>query len=303
MGIEQACELPTDRREETNEGTLYVFLHGLIGVRCHSQPPTGVDPTIELLIPNVGARHSYRIGEFLGETTLQPSTVPYVLRNVEPGPATTFDRTRHLVTRDLRNVCDGADIYARIILPGAATIHSLLQVDLKDVIEDPCDHFRNCKGIATMVPVLEYSFKDPRKVALGGERLNVAPIKVRGRWYMNLHIFAEEDVERVDDHTLGGFDAVTALFDFDCAPKLASVANIAPPNPDWRQRPHGTIRAEFSSLSARTRELGFLGRDVRQAFLHQKPALLHTSSVGADPLTCTTVVTQPPDEQMSGGEK
>jgi hypothetical protein len=283
-------------KEKSNAGTLYVFLHGLIGVRCQ-----GPGQGIELLIPDVGTEHSYRIGEFIGETTLQPSPAPYHLRNVDAGPVESFDPGAHLVTNELHDLCDGAKLYARILLPGAAAIHSVLKVDLSGVIEDPAGRLCQTK-IATMIPVLEYSFRDPRKVALSGDRLNVAPIKDKdGHWYMNLHIFAEEDLERTDDHTLGGFDAVAALFDFDCPPRLASVANI--PVPYWGPRPKGTTKIEFASLALRTRELGYLGRSVREDILKHVPAVVHVSSVGADPLTCTPLITQLSNAQSSGENK
>src|SRR5580658_9504832 len=195
-------------------GTLYVFLHGLIGI---VDGPTGLD----LRIPNVGAVHSYRYGEFLGEVTLQPSSAPYLISNIKGG-ADRFDPREHLVTTTNFPACAQADLYARICLPFPIKIHSILQVDLTGAIEDPLGHLPNPK-IATMVPVLEYSYDDPRLVLFGSDPLDVAPLYHHGHAYSSLHIFAEEDEERLEDHDIAGFSAVASLFEFPCPPRLISL--------------------------------------------------------------------------------
>lgn len=264
-------------------GTLYVFLHGLIGVL---DQPSGID----LLIPNVGAVHTYRYGEFLGEVTLQPSIAPYYLRNVNPGTA-RFDPQFHLVTTSAFPVCQQPNLYARIKLPTPKCIHSVLQVNLTGVIEDPGGHFANPK-IATMVPVLEYTYDDPRTLLFGCDPLAVAPISYGGRIYSNLHIFAEEDLERVEDHTTAGFSAVAALFEFPCPPRLISLENV--PAPTWPDSlPPGTTPLEFMSLALRTQELGYLGRTVRREILHHRPrVIVEVSPVGGNPVTCTPAISK-----------
>jgi hypothetical protein len=268
-------------------GTLYVFLHGLIGVLNNKWG-------IELLIPDVGPSHAYRFGEFLGEVTLPPSPAPYYVTGIEQGSFAPFPGDTHLCTNKLRPVCGGAALYARIKLPHPKCVHSYLKVDLTDVIEDPQPHLcGDGKGkiFGTMTPVLEYSFQDPRDVLFAGDILNVAPIWSDGRWFMNLHIFAEEDLERPEDHTIGGFDAIAKLFDFESAPRLISVSNI--PAAKKGKLPPGTTHLEFISLALRTRELGYLGRRVRWQLLNgQDPAIVQVSSVGGDPITCLPLISQ-----------
>ncbi len=270
-----------------HEGVLYIFLHGLIGV---VDQPQG----IELLIPNVGTHHSYRFGEFLGEVTLQPSSASYRITGIDGG-SYRFDPAVHLVTSKFVPVCGQPNLYASIKLPLPDKIHSVLQVDLTDVIEDPCQHLAGTsrqRNIATMIPVLEYHFKDSRKLLFGGDPLNVAPIRFGHNSYVNLHIFAEEDIERVSDHTLAGFDAVAGLFEFDCAPRLISLGNIPPATPVG-PLPAGTTSLELMSLGLRTLEMGYLGRFVREQILHEhEPVIVRVSPVGIDPITCTPMISR-----------
>ena len=109
--------------------------------------------------------------------------------------------------------------------------------------------------------------------------------------FMNLHIFAEEDAQRPEDHTIGGFDKIASIFDFQSAPRLLSVSNIPPVTKGPRIR--GTTPIEFTSLALRTRELGYLGRDVREQLLNGTgPATIRVSSVGGDPITCLPLGSQ-----------
>jgi hypothetical protein len=270
-------------------GTLYVFLHGLIGVYNQST-------STELLIPNVGPDHAYRFGEFLGEVTLPPSPAPYYVTGITGSSSLLFPPDQHLCTQQLKPVCSEALVYARIKLPPPLCVHSYLTVDLTDVIEDPYPHLYkggNGRITGTMTPVLEYRFRDPREVLFGGDSLNVAPISIddQEQWFMNLHIFAEEDIEQPEDHTIGGFDAIAELFDFQSTPRLISVSNI--PLPKKGNLPPGTTHLEFLSLALRTRELGYLGRRVRDQLLSDyDPAIVQVSSVGAHPVTCLPLISQ-----------
>ena len=267
-------------------GTLYVFLHGLYGI---VDSPSG----IEVLIPDVGAAHTYRYGEFLGEVTLQPSSAAYQISNITGGQV-HFDPNQHMVTTQSFAACSEPDLYGRIKLPLPLKIHSVVTVDLSGVIEDPRQHL-SPKKIATMVPVLEYEYADPRKILFGCDPLDVAPVfaedQGKKRAFINLHIFAEEDLERLEDHDIAGFSAVTSLFEFPCPPRLASLDNV--PAPVVGTPPPGTTRLEFMSLALRTQELGYLGRFVRRQILHhRKHVMVEVSPVGADPITCYPVVNQ-----------
>jgi hypothetical protein len=208
-----ASDNPSDKASQgLFPGTLNVFLHGLIGVLNNENG-------IELLIPDVGPEHAYRFGEFLGEVTLPPSTAPYDITGIEGGDPAPFPPDAHLCTSHRKPVCAEAPLYARIKLPHPVSVHSYLKVDLTDVIEDPYPHMyrdENGKTWGTLTPVLEYSFCDPRDVSIGADPVNVAPIlsDKHQRWYMNLHIFAEEDLERPESHTSNGFDAIAKLVRF-----------------------------------------------------------------------------------------
>jgi hypothetical protein len=264
-----------------------IFLHGLMGIHVK---PSGID----ILIPDVGSDHAYRYGEFLGEVTLAPSTASYHVSGLDKGTVSAFNPAEHIVAGGIA-LCDQPNLYATICLPPPAVIYSVLKVDLSGLLEDPLNHIVSSSGpnIATLIPVLAYTFQDPHKILFGCEPLNVAPILGSdGVWYVNLHIFAEEDFERDDQHSLDGFDAVAGLFDFPCAPKLASLSNVrAPLIPE--NLPPGTTSLEFTSLALRTRESGYLGRILRREVLHNHPPMiLHLSPLGSNPASCLQLISQ-----------
>jgi hypothetical protein len=283
------AELRPSKRELSRApfpGTFYVFLHGLIASRRNGK-------FLDLLIPDVGPNHVYRYGEFLGELTLQPAAPAYQIRGIEgkeSNPSQTiFPPEAHLCTNGLFGESRGSKLYARIRLPHPLQVHSYLTVDLKDVVTDPANQMAKSKT-GNMTPVLEYKFSDPRNILFGGEPLNIAPLEVDGRWYMNLHLYAEEDVERPELHTVAGFNQLAELFDFGAPPSIASVTNI--PEPVRGKLPKGTSELEFVSLAMRTRELGYLGRQIREQSVTGKPIVVKVSSVGADPITCLQAVSQ-----------
>lgn len=271
------------------KGKFNVFLHGLIAIANTSHG-------IELIIPDVGSDHAYRFGEFLGEITLPSSPTPYHVTGITGSPQAPFPDD-HVCTLAEKPVCSEAAAYARIKLPSPIQVFSYLTVDLTDVIEDPLGALRrkNQKITGTMTPVLQYDFCDPRRVLFGCDPLNVAPVwstkDGEEGWYMNLHIFAEEDVEHDESHTISGFDAIAGIFDFESAPRLISVSNI--PAPTAGDLPPGTTDIEFISLAVRTREVGFLGRQVRTQLLNGlDPATIQVSATGGDPVTCLPMVSQ-----------
>ncbi len=271
-------------------GKLNVFLHGLIAI---SNDHRG----IELVIPDVGSDHAYRFGEFLGEVTLPSSPAPYHVTGITGATPAPFS-TDHVCTTKQKDICSEASAYARIILPSPIQVFSYLKVNLTDVIEDPLGALqRNSDGTitGTLTPVLQYTFCDPRRVLFGCDPLNVAPVwstkAGEQGWYMNLHIFAEEDIEHDESHTISGFDAIAGIFDFESAPRLISVSNI--PAPTTGKLPSGTTDIEFISLALRTREVGYLGRQVRTQLLNGlDPATIQVSSMGGDPVTCLPLVSQ-----------
>jgi hypothetical protein len=293
-----APECSSDVSPQGFPGTFYVFLHGLIGV--HNQGENG----IEVVIPNVGPDHAYRFGEFLGEVTLPPSPAPYYITGIQGSKSMLFPPVEHLCTEQQKPVCAEALLYARIKLPPPLRVHSYLTVDLTNVIEDPFPHLhREAAGkiTGTLTPVLEYQFSDPRLVLFGGDPLNVAPIYSHQNpgWYMNLHVISEEDLEQPEDHTIGGFDAIAQLFDFESAPRLISVSNIPAPK-KAKLLPSGTTYLEFISIALRTRELGYLGRRVRHQFLSgSDPAIVQVSSIGGHPITCLPLISQ---QSKPGGQ-
>jgi hypothetical protein len=182
-------------------------------------------------------------------------------------------------------------LYARIHLPVPVDIHSVRAVDLNDAILDPQNHFKN--KTTTMVQVLEYRYWDFRKLMFGGEYLNIAPVECEGGLYTNLHIFAEEDQERPDDHTVNGFAALIQLFQFQYPPTLVGAKQAPAMTPD--ELPIGTTMIEFLDLAPRTRELAFLGREVRQSILHGLPPMIQEIGTHGSPTTCTHIIAMPGD--------
>ena len=278
-------------------GIFNVFLHGLTVSNAKTLPGVfnpikgynqcGRSYTTSVLdvhMPNIGFHHCYRYGEFLGEVSIQPAASPYWITNIIGGCA-IFDPCQSLVVN--APLCRNPDIYATIRLPLPQCIYYMMQVDLTPVLEDPQPLFLPGHKTMAMVPVLVYTFKDFRKILFGGSPLNVAPVEYGGCLYVNLHIFAEEDRKRPDFHTIVGFDKALSLFEIPDPPRIASLANLAPPPLPYNSLPPGTTLIEYADLSERTRESGYLGRVLREELLHGRPfAFTRATAQCKDPASC-----------------
>jgi hypothetical protein len=281
-------------------GIFNVFLHGLTvcnantlhgihhPIKGYQQcPPDHATSVLDIHIPNMGFQHCYRYGEFLGEVSIQPAASPYWITNIIGG-CKRFDPNKSLVVN--APLCRNPDIYATIRLPLPQEICYMMQVDLDPVLEDPGQLFAPGQKTMAMVPVLVYTFEDFRRILFGGSPLNVSPVEHGDELYVNLHIFAEEDRQRPDFHTIVGFDKALSLFDIPDPPRLASLSGIAPPPLPFSPLPPGTTLIEYADLSERTRDSGYLGRVLREELLYGRPfAFTRATAQCKDPASCGNI--------------
>lgn len=276
--------MPSTTTPNPKAGTLNVFLHGLFTILDRSKG-------LEILIPDVGSSHAYRAGEFLGETNFPPSKAPLRLEGVQGGTA-HFDKTVNLVASGVQRVAKGK-VYATLKFPTPREIYSRRPVDLTDSLKDDGNVFSS--KTVSLVQVLAYSYEDFDLVLFGGQPVQIAPlIMTDGTQFMNLHIFAEEDMEHDDSHTINGFKAVVSLLKIKApAPQLTDAP--APEDPIAKtDLPPGTTTIEFLDLAPRMTEVGILGRHLRKIQLGIDDHIQVGLGVGEQPSTCSSVISSLP---------
>ena len=251
-----------------------VILHGLF---TYLDRDTG----LEILIPDMGTSHVYRAGEFLGETTLPQ--YPLRLQNVRGG-SRHFDPRVNLVTNGVQPVRQPR-IFSSLQFPTPVEIFSLRPLDLSDVLQDPAQALSS--KTVSIVQVLTYRFDDFDRIKLGNDPIEVDPLQAPdGSFFVNLHVWAEEDAEQGVAHAVKGFDAVMGLLDFkQQRPRLTRDKDSMPMTQD--KLPPGTTMMEFLDLPVRTKNLAILGRDLRQAALAGGQHLVEGLGTGTKPSTCT----------------
>ena len=273
--------------------TLNVFLHGLFVFLDRKD-------RIEILLPHL-QEHTYRAGEFLGETMLRsrPFCDPYKLFGVDAGGA-HFNPERVLSLRGAPQPYQRLhekQLHCRLEFPLPLAIYSLQQVDLTRNLDNP-EVFVNT--VASMLHVFTYRVTDPSEIKLGDHVFADEPQLIDGKRYMSLHIFSEEDYEQfLAAHPIGGFAAAVGLFPGLYVRLINDLPSV--PAVTAQEMLPGTIPAEYEDLALRTiQKLGKLGEMMRMGrFPASWDQIGHGHVIGSDITTCTNIVSQ--DDDGSGG--
>jgi hypothetical protein len=264
---------------------LNLFLHGLFVV---IDRPDHLD----VLLPAM-PDHSFRFGEFLGETQLKPKPFcnPYVLTGVTGG-CTKFDLTKNLSLKGMEPdpAPLASNLHCRIVLPTPIDIYTMRPFDLRPLLSDPTP-FQNT--VVSTLHVLTYAYEDSTKVKVSDHIFTESQQNRNGKTYMSLHMFSEEDFFPLTiSHSVQGFDAMVRLFpnlrvfltgDTDNLPNITE-ADIAP----------GTILPEYEDLRFRTADrLAIIGRQMRSGTF---PKFWGDggSPEGSSIRTCTNILSQVP---------
>ena len=265
---------------------LNVVLHGLYLLVLRRA-------TVEVLIPDMGADHAYRAGEWLGERNLAPGT--YFLTGVVPGTG-GCDPNQNVIIDRCHPVCDPPNLYARIVMPKPMCFDHFGQVQLtpNQLIVDPSVTFSGYTMSTVQVLRYQIADDDPRNVKLGSHYFTKsAQFFDDGDYtgnYMSLHILSTPDRPEISNHTENGFNAVLSMGE-----GLAGNISLQspPPVPDTgTQNPHGgLIAAELRSLSRRMDRQTDLGRFLRQ--VGGEPETINAkflTGVDGDIVTCTELL-------------
>lgn len=272
---------------------LNVVLHGLY-LAVHRKE------SIEILIPDMGAEHTYRAGEWLGERVLAQGT--YFLTGVKRGDG-TCDGKQTLLVHSCKPVANPNALYARIIMPRAKKVFNLGQLHLSqdELLVHPSIQLSSYVLSTLQVYLYEIPDGDPRSVKLGCHWFRKSAQRFGdGNDYMSLHIFSAPDHPEIPSHTQSGFATLVGMGE-GLIGKMAlnSTQPVPDPSADIGRVPTGLIPAELKSLSARTDRLNDIGRFLREINAnHQNAANIASSSfvgVDGDIVTCTNYGLQPGD--------
>lgn len=263
---------------------LNLFLHGLFVLSDRAD-------TIEALLPAM-PDHTFRFGEFLGETELQerPFCHPYELEGVTGGCA-KLDRSLNLSLKSSQpnSNCEHSELHCRLVLPRPIEIFTLRNFDVSTFLSDATPfEFTN----VSTLHVFTYAYQNSDDITLGDHIFTKSQQIRNGKTYMSLHVFSEEDFFPDDDqHPLQGFDAMIRLF-----PGLRVFLKTDPPTlPDITetQIAPGTILPEYEDLRFRTAErLALIGRQMRSGTFPKFWGEGGTPE-GSSIRTCTRVLSGP----------
>jgi hypothetical protein len=234
---------------------LNVILHGLY---CLVERPTSV----EVLMPDMGAEHTYRAGEWLGELVLAPGT--YFLGGVLAGNARR-DPAKNIVFLGCQPAANPDGLYARIVMPTPHCFSHLRPVTLhsSDLTLDPSIKISSYTISTAQVLTYQIECEDPNRVTLGCHRFTKSVQTFGNDNYMSLHIFSAPDVDELPSHVQAAFAKLMAMGEgLAGKAQLNSAAPVTvPPN---EQLPPGIIPAELGSLATRVFGLTVIGRTLRQ---------------------------------------
>lgn len=267
---------------DTGPTILNVFFHGLF---AFLDRPNSID----VLLPEVDV-HSYRVGGFFAETSLEPSilTQPYTLSGVDASATPVrMDPTVNLTALTAEEPDGQGALYASLSFPPPANIIVFQTLDLSAAVTNP-ELFSSTN--ASMLHIFQYTFQgNAENVTLGDHGFTKSIETIGGENFMSLHIFSEEDFPPLADHPIQGFEAVVGLF-----PSLRGNVDLKPNPPDPPPLPQatliepGTIVAEYEDLQLRNERLAVLGADMREGNWPNNGGSLIGSSVR----TCTSILMQ-----------
>jgi hypothetical protein len=174
---------------------LYVICHGALATRQDAQ-------SITIMIPNLGATHSYRAGTWLAETTIQEGSLT-TLEDVTGGMATL----PYLGAVDTRIDPTVRPPFATFVLPRPINVYPLFQVIVSK------DAFVTTNGavlptadlVVPYIPVFEYNYTETPTF---GDLWPVATDQLTGLPDdpLTLHIYAEDEIPTDDGHSVEAFN-------------------------------------------------------------------------------------------------
>ncbi len=253
----------------------------------------------EILIPDMGAEHTYRAGEFLGERVLAPGT--YFLTGVKNGDG-PCNSGEFMFVQGCNPVTEPTPLYARIITPTPKCVENLGQVHLTsgELQVDPSVRLSSMTVSALQVLKFEIADGDPRNVRLGTHWFTKSVQQFGDDVYMSLHIFSAPDRPEIPSHTDKGFSALVAMGE-GLAGKMSITSTRPVPDPgaDPSKIPAGLIADELRSLSKREDRLTYIGRWLREVQASQESGHKIPASallgVTGDILTCMPFGAEPGD--------
>lgn len=225
------------------------------------------DLCIEVLVPNMGATHVYRAGNFLCETTLarRSSKQPYMLGGVVVGNA-GFDKNEAVVFEGL-NYAENLsmeDVYARILLPRPLKLLSLRKMTKPfESRIDPLGLFHD-KQFPRM-HIFVYETSDMSKVHFFPHERAGVGIQPEEQ-LRNLHIISEPETEYETEngdrnHVIAAAEKTIGLIEgLQGAVSITSAAAAEPPSSEL-----GAMLKEFGIAAIETRSLRELNRALLKA--------------------------------------
>ena len=255
------------------ETQLNVIFHGLF---VFVERPDN----IEVLIPDMGAAHVYRAGEWLGETTFAPGH--YELTGTSAG-GDPFEDTKNLIVTGVEPQSSDDGVYARLTFLRPNRIHSLRPITL-----DPRSLSLQSEDLVTSrtvstIQVFNYTIADPTQVKLSNHPINTSAQLLNGSFFMSLHIIAGPDQPELPEHTQLGFSSAIGLLP-GMKEKIRLLSSPKVPPPQRSDVPPGVIFEELIDLAVRTEQLGIHGRHVREVLGANPLAAIQNSAdfVGVD---------------------
>jgi hypothetical protein len=248
---------------------LNVIFQGLI---VFFQDTSDEDPKkhkITALMPNVGADHSYRAGNWLAEVSLAAES--YKLTGVKAGDKLFNPREHTMLPKvSLRQVVSRHEVFARIELDLPEQLWSFRTVTLdEDVFVDP--RFLQQHGLKEMLVanthIFTYHVKDGSElhdVRLGEHPW--APDADYDATVANLHVIAGPECRPRVAHNIDEFHTATALMN-DVELRLKENTGLLPPIPSQttiNERVQGVSQAELEDLTSRYIRLTEMGRIIRR---------------------------------------
>jgi hypothetical protein len=247
---------------------------------------------IEVLIPDMGAQHVYRAGEWLGETTFAPGH--YELTGTSSG-GDPFDGTKNLIFTGLEPESSDDGVYARLTLRRPKKIYSLRPITLdQSSLSLQSEDLVSSRTVST-IQVFNYTIDDPTQVKLSDHPINTSAELVNGSFFMSLHIIAGPDQPELPEHTQLGFSSAIGLLP-GMTGKVRLLSSPKVPPPKRSDVPPGLIFEELIDLSVRTEQLGIHGRHVREVLGANPLATIQSSAdfvgVDDDVHTCAGAITR-----------
>jgi len=237
-----------DQQDTPQQKTLYVICHGALAILQTEQ-------NLILMIPDMGSKHTYRVGTWLAETTIEKGS-SFVLENVIGGSGSVpnlLDRHPGQSTATQRP-------YATFTFPRPRQVHSLFQCTIpKDtLISAPGSAALTADVIVPYLPILEYGYSITPQLG------NVWPVSLDELTGLpdnplTLHIYAEDEVALDDSHAVDAFNMTCQLLGLDVSLPLPTDENQSPVRPatqvDLPPRGLENRRCEFQPLEQRRKAM------------------------------------------------